>query len=66
MVQFKYRIIEVCFYSDPVTANQKLLNEDACNELGEQGWELVSVISPKHLNGGLQYYFKKQISKIWQ
>ncbi len=41
-------------------AIEETLNTSKLNELGEQGWELVAVVSPGHFV--LHYFFKRKIS----
>ncbi len=37
---------------------QELLSDDALGELGQEGWELVAVVSPGHFV--LHYFFKRE------
>lgn len=40
---------------------EEALNSAKLNELGEQGWELVAVVSPGHFV--LHYFFKRVLKK---
>lgn len=56
MKRFEYKIEKYAYYTD--------IQEKYINELGMQGWELISVVSPEINNGNgyTFYYFKREIT----
>lgn len=55
-MKYQYRIVLIC---PPISVEATELK---LNELGSDGWNLVSVSEANHLNGGRRYIFKHSVT----
>lgn len=53
--EFEYKVIQTSKYADPAAMEQEL------NDLGKQGWELVSVL--RHMPTGTAVFYRYHLKR---